>query len=239
LLMSRLTVKSHRPFQWSIAIVLLSMLVSILTWFMLDDRHWSLIYGQIENNQEFKNIREANIALEKKNLELNEQVLMMQRTTSLDRDTMSLMQDEIKKSQDEAYRLREDLEFYQGIMDATRDTDGLNIQGIHVEPLAQAQSYRFKLVLTHVTKSVKVAEGSMDIVIEGMLDGKLSKLKLQDITLDDSLDLSFEFRNFKRFECNLDLPVSFTPRRVYVQLLPKGRNQIRLNKVFDWPESAS
>ncbi len=235
--MSRLIVKSHRPVQWSISVVLLSMLVALLTWLLLDKRHWSVIYDRIAASQNYERLLQVNRELEHENSRLREQVLMMERNADLDRQTAALMQEEIKQSQDEIYRLTGELEFYQGIMDATRSAQGLNIHGIHVDSLPQKHSYRLKLVLTHVTKSVKVAAGLLDVSIEGVQNGSTNLLRLQDITLDDSLELSFKFRNFKRFESSLELPEDFTPHKVLVQLQPNDRKQAKIKRVFDWPVS--
>ena len=79
----------------------------------------------------------------------------------------------------------------------------------------------------------------MTITIEGLENGEPTHLDLRKITLDEGLDLSFKFRNFKRFESDLELPAKFIPRRVLVQLQPKGVKQSTIKKVFDWPESTS
>ncbi|MFQ5660325.1 MAG: DUF6776 family protein [Gammaproteobacteria bacterium] len=237
--MSRLTVKSHRPVQWSLAIILLSMLIALFTWILLDETHWSLIYSQMGDSREHKRLWELNRSLENENENLRERVLMMERTQSLDKNTAAILQENIKAMQDKIYHLKGEIEFYQEIMADTRDTLGLNIHGIHIESLPRNRSYRLTLVLTHVTKSVKVVEGTIDISFEGMQDGVVSHLNLQDITLDDALGFSFKFRNFKRFESNLQLPEGFVPRRVFVRLQPKGKKQSKIKRVFDWPATAS
>ena len=237
--MPKLTVKSHRPVQWSVAIIALSTLIALLTWLMLDESHWSTIYSRMDVNQDFKRLSEVNRGLEKENKRLNEVVLMMQREAEVDKKTASLLQQNVQSMQDEIYRLKGELEFYQGVMDATRESTGLSIQGIHIESLPQENSFRLKVVLTHVAKGIRIAEGNMTVTIEGLKNGEPSNLNLQDITLDQGLDLSFKFRNFKRFESDLELPPEFVPRRVLVQLQPKGVKQANIKRVFDWPDSTS
>lgn len=237
--MPKLTVKSHRPVQWTVAIIALSALIALLTWLMLDQSHWSTIYSRMDVNQDYKRLSKKNRELEKENNRLNEVVMMMKRASEVDKKTALLLQQNVQSMQDEIYKLKGELEFYQGIMDATRESTGLNIQGIHIESLPQEHSYRLKVVLTHVAKGIKIAEGNMSVTIEGETNGKPSNLDLRDITLDEELDLSFKFRNFKRFESDLVLPGEFIPRRVLVQLKPKGVKQSNIKRVFDWPESTS
>lgn len=223
--------------QWAVAIVALSTLLALFTWFMLDESHWSMIYNRMGINQDFKNLSEVNRKLEKENEGLKEQVLMMKRAAEVDKKTAELLQQNVQNMQDEIYRQKGELEFYRGVMDATRDSKGLNIQGIHIESLPQARSYRLKVILTHVAKGIRMAEGKMTVIIEGLKNGKPSQLNLKNITMDDGLDFSFKFRNFKRFESDLELPPDFVPRRVLIQLQPRGEKKSKIKKVFDWPES--
>jgi len=215
------------------------MIIAIITWLMLDVSHWSVIYDRISDNQIQKQLRELNYSLEEENQGLNERILMLERTQFMDKHTAVLLQDALRTQQDEIYRLKGELEFYQGIMAAARETKGLNIHGIYIESLPQQQSYRLKLILTNVAKSVKVAEGVLDISFEGIQFGSTQHINLQDITLDKTLELSYKFRNFKRFESNLELPEGFVPRRVFIELQPKRKKQSKIKKVFDWPSTAS
>jgi len=235
--MHRYTVKLHRPLHWSIAIIGLSMIIAAITWFLLDKSHWSLIYGNYDENKVVKNVMDENQKLQNLNQQLHEKTLMMQEMDNLDKKTAALLQDQIRGMQEEIFRLKQELEFYRGIMDGARETNGLDIQGINIRPLPKDNSYRLNLVLTHVAKSVKVAEGTVDVSLEGKRNGETSSVKLRDIALEANLDLSFKFRNFKKFECDLMLPDDFTPIRVKIVFIPKDKKKAKIKKTFDWSVS--
>ena len=97
--MSGLVVKTHRPWQFAAAIVVLSMFLATFTWLMLDKRHWSVIYDRIGENQDWKQLWEVNRSLQEERVALQERVLMLERTTSVDKQTAALLQDEIKSLQ--------------------------------------------------------------------------------------------------------------------------------------------
>jgi uncharacterized protein YdiU (UPF0061 family) len=239
--MSHLVVKSHRPWQLALAIIFLSMFFAVLTWLLLDRIHWSVIHDRIKSSEEYKLLWEVNKNLEEENKHLRERVLTLEQTTSLDKRTAALLQDEMTKQQDQLHRLKGELEFYQGIMESTRDAQGLNIYGIHVTPLTADRTYLLKVVLTHVAKGDKVAEGTLDVTIEGRLkDGKTPrKYDLKDLSIDNSLNMTFRFKNFKQFVSNLTLPPGFDPLRVMVQIHPRGSNQATISKVFEWRKDTS
>jgi len=239
--MSRLVVKSHRPWQFALAIVFLSVFFAILTWLVLDRIHWNVIRDRIRIGDQQKVLWEVNKNLGEENKRLRDQVLSLQETTSIDKRTTALLQDELASLQDEIHKLKGELEFYEGIMESTRDTKGLNIYGIHVTPLKRNRNYLLYVVLTHVAKGDKVAEGRLEVTIEGKTDNgnKTRRYDLQDLSMDDSLNMNFKFKNFKRFESNLTLPPGFKPRRVLVQVHPRGSHRATITKVFEWPASAS
>lgn len=236
--MSSLVVKTHRPWQFAAVIIVLSMFLATLTWLMLDKSHWSVIYNRIGENQDWKHLWEVNQSLQEERVGLQEKVLMLERTTSVDKQTAALLQDEIKALQESIYTLKGELEFYQGIMDATRDAKGLNIHGIYIEALAPARTYRLKLVLTHMVRGNVRAEGRMSIFVVGMQNENEAQLELKDIAIGEALDLSYKLRSFKRFETRLLLPEDFTADRVVIELKPKRKKQAMIREAFDWTGSA-
>ncbi len=229
-----LVVKSHRPWQFAIAVIVLSMFLATLTWVLLDRSHWSFIYDSLTDSQDWKHLWEVNQALEAERTELRERVLMLERITSVDKQTAATLQEEIMQLQEKIYTLKEELEFYQGVMDATRGSQGLNVHGIHVEKLAQARSFRLKMILTHVSTGSAPTEGTMKISVEGRANGESRNLDLGTLVAGEELNLSYKFRSFHRFEVRLELPEGFNAERVAIELKPKARNQAMIREVFDW-----
>ncbi len=236
--MSSLVVKNHRPWQFAAAIVVLSMFLASITWLLLDKGHWALIYERLGDNQEWKNLWEVNQSLEQERLALQERVLMLERTTSVDKQTAAILQDEIKSLQESLYKMTGELEFYEGIMDATRGAKGLNIHGIYIEPLPQPGTYRLKLVLTHVAKGSIEATGTMKISIIGKMNEAEHEFKIGDLAIGENIDLNYKLRSFKRLQIKLALPENFVADRVAIELQPKSRNQAIIKEVFDWTAPA-
>jgi len=160
---------------------------------------------------------------------------MLERTTQIDSQAAAELHDEIKKLQDEVYKLRRELEFYQNIMSSTGSSKGLNIQGMQIDRLTD-NNYQFKLILTHVSKNDKVVEGNVEIVLEGIQNEVARQINITDLIVSSSFDLSFKFKNFKRFEGNIVIPEGYSPVRVMVKLLPKDTKLSMIKKVFNWSE---
>jgi len=232
--MSRLVIKQHKPLHLFMAIVVLCVFLSLAVWISLDKSHWSFIKSQITIGQESKTLWDSYNQLDGENKDLREQLIKLKRISQVDKQTSVNLQEEMRKLQDEIYRLKGELEFYQGIMDSAREVEGLNVQGLHIVPLSQTHSYRFKLILTQVTKSDKVTAGTVEIMLEGILDGSPKVLNIKDVMLENSLELDYKFKHFKRLEGNMMLPEVFVPHTVTVRLQPKGKNLSKVERVFDW-----
>ncbi len=233
--MARFVVKRHRPWQWAVSLVIVSMIAAGLTWLLLDRSHWSAIEARSQDNHDRHALWAANQNLEKENRALRERVLMLERTTSLDRQTAVILQEEIKSLQERIYDITGELEFYQGVMTTAASTAGLDVHGIRVRSLAQPRHYDLKVILTNVVGSGSVVEGMLEIAIAGRLEGRAKRLALSSVNSGHPLAMEYKFRNFARFESNIVLPEGFKAERVFVALWPQGKRKATINKAFDWP----
>ncbi len=233
--MAKLVIKSHRPWQMAIAIIALSMLMSALTWFLLDKNHWDVIYDELGGNNTTKQLLETNQQLQEENRNLTDRVFMLEQTTQLDQDTAVLMQSELKSMQDQIYQLKRELEFYQGVMDTTREVLGLEIHGIYVEPLAKQDQYMIKIILTNVARNDRVLGGDISITLEGSSGNRRQRLNMNTLLIDEVTDLSFQIKSFKRVEYGFQLPSEFTPERVIVTVKLDRRNDPPISRTYDWP----
>lgn len=234
--MGHLIIKQDRPFQIVVAVILLTIMLSTSIWFLLDESHWAFIKSRVALGQETKRLWDANRKLEEDNKMLRERIAMLERATQIDNQAAADLHEEMKKFQDEIYKLKEELVFYQGVVTASGSAEGLKIQGMQLEALPEKQHYHFKLILTHLGKDDIVAEGNVVVVMEGMQSGAARELNIKEVLAGPALDLSFNFRNFKRLEGNLVLPEGFTPAQVNVILQPKNAKMPVVKRTFNWSE---
>lgn len=237
--MTQLVVRQHRPVRFAAAIVLASMLTATGTWLLLDAGHWNVIQGRLEASAEQQRLLNANRNLERLNSSLRERVFALERTASLDKQTESYLQGEIRELQEEVFRLKGELAFFEGIMEEAGRAKGLDVHDIYVRRMPQANTYRLRLVLTNVSDQDEDAKGRMAILLEGRQNGVTRLLTLDEVVQDTALDLSFEFRNFRRFDAQLQLPAGFVPQRVHVELQPSDKKRSKIRKSFDWPATAN
>ncbi len=223
----------------ALAVVTLSMLISLITWFFLDNNHWQVIHKQLSGNTSAKELIEENQLLLAENSELNGKILMLDQTTRLDQETAIGIQQELKGLQDEIYKLKRELEFYKGVMDTSKSVSGFDIHGIYIEPLNKPSHYHMKVVLTNVDKANRILQGSLDMNIDGIQNNRKQTLNISTIIVDELGGLSFELKNFKQIELNFALPLEFEPERVRVIANLNKANIPPLIRIYEWPITAN
>lgn len=232
-------IKQQRPLAVMGLLLILVILVLFGGWFALNQHHWRLIHSQMAQTHDTQQLREAGQSLEQENRKLREQLTKLRASSRIDTSATATLQNEVIRLQDEIYRLTREIEFYRGIVSATKDSDGLQVEGVLVEPTRVAGNYRFKLVLTHVGKNGKVTSGVAQVFLEGDMGGTAKRLSLPEVATDSSLELKYKFKNFKRFETYIELPADFVPSRVLVKLIPEGNANAPVERTFNWSDVTS
>ncbi|MAS81147.1 MAG: hypothetical protein CMF45_00505 [Legionellales bacterium] len=232
--MPKLVVKKHEPFVIILVVGLLSAMVSVVIWLLLDENHWQATRNQLIQKEDYRLLRDVNQRLNIDNAQLREEVIILERLTEIDTQAAARLQDDLKTLQDQIYHINGELEFYESIMTATTDSKGLNIQGLHIVDTGQENFYNFKLILTNVANSDKIVEVTMTMTIEGMSETGPQILSLDKMTADNQYTREIKFKNFERIEGNLTLPEGFKPLRVVVDLRQKNMKRSAVIRVFEW-----
>ena len=234
----KLVIKHHNPLHIFAVIVISCAVITITTWVLLDESQWSYIKSRLTEAKKNKELWQENQGMNNTIVKLEDRIIMLERTAQLDRQTIENLQGGMIKQQDEVYTLKKELEFYQGIMAAAGEFRGLSIQGLRIEATSQPRSYYFKLILTHVSKSDKMAAGRLSILLEGVQDDTPRTIDIRELTLSRSLSLVFKFSSFERIEGSIILPDGFVAHRVIVRARQEGKKMTpEIERIFDWTEA--
>jgi len=234
----KLVIKPHRPLQIFAVVVLSCVVITVTIWVFLDESQWSYIASSLSEAKKSKGLWQENQTMQNIIVELQERIVMLEKTAQVERQTIENLQKDIIEQQNGIYKLRKELEFYQGIMTSTGESRGLKIQGLRIEKTSQPRSYYFKLILTHVSKSDKVITGNLSILLEGIQGDTARTIDIQELTLTESLSLSFKFGSFERIEGSIMLPEGFVVHRLIVRARPEGKRRTpAIERIFDWSEA--
>lgn len=226
-----LIVKSHHPFrQWLIPAVAVSILLS--AWGGFEAGLIQAGYSRLGAATEHEKLEQRIAALSRENKRLGEQATMFERTWLIDSEAYSGVRDNLKLLQEEILELREEVDFYRGIVSPSERVAGLNIQAFKIEPAGEEGLYHFNMVMTQVLKNDRFVRGAVKMYLQGVQGGEPLSLEFKDISPNKSVGGSFRFRYFQQMEGDVRLPEGFVPRMVQIELAPNGRKKI--TKSFPW-----
>ena len=206
----------------------------IVGWFLYDSPRLKTIRTQLSQAHDISELLSSNKELEKKNQELDKQILKLERLADIDNGTSIRLQNEIKLLQDQVFNLRRELTFYKGIITASSYARGLNIQGLHIGTTRKQTFFKYKLVLTNISNSDSITEVTIDMSVEGNDKSGFRTLSSGDMILGAELKRKIKVRNFERIEGNFSFPNGFEPLRVLVDLQQHDKEKLRLHRVFEW-----
>jgi hypothetical protein len=109
----------------------------------------------------------------------------------------------------------------------------LNIQSFKLEKTPEERVFRYKLVLTQVSKSDALVRGRVRIDLAGVREGKPAKLPLSEVSGNAAPNLDLRFKYFQTLEGSMLLPVGFSPTDIEIEIVPAG-GRTGLSKSFSW-----
>jgi hypothetical protein len=226
----------YRPWQVRIALIGLVILLAVAGW-------WIYQYGYQRGGESWQALSAERTALRQQIDVLSQEreglqarMAIAERSSQIDSQASQEVKQYLANLQDKLLTMREELEFYRGIVSPGDVEPGLRIQRFRMEPADQAGQFAYDLMLTQVKRNDRLIEGVIHLNIEGTQDGTERTLPLIQITQPEIKWLTFRFRYFQHFEGKIQLPVNFSPESVEVRVLPKGkRAPSPLEQTFEWP----
>ena len=160
--------------------------------------------------------------------------------SKIERGAYQQANQELIKLQQELLTQKEELVFYRGIVSPSDSALGVNLQSFEVRRKNSQNQFSFKLILTKSGKSTKKVSGNTAVLIRGESEGKVSELKLTDLTLENSdKGTKFSFRYFQVFEGDIVLPDGFEPFEVKIGVKPTTKKVKSFTETISWTDILS
>jgi hypothetical protein len=169
--------------------------------------------------------------LERENTRLQEHLTRTRRELEIEQHARADLSASLVALQDEVLELKSQLATYKGLAKSLEE-QGLHIQALTISKTETKGLLRYRLVLTQGREMDQPAQGQVQLVIHGILDGKPTRFELGSLSKDNRL--TFKFKYFQILEGELLLPRNFKPTQVKIALLPKDYPSKPVERIFDW-----
>ena len=227
-----LIVTSHNPWHRRLFFVAMVLFILGASWSMYELGQMQAGYNTLEALQKQLALNDRIDALTNENQALHEQVTLLERTQAVDREAADEASNNLKQLQDEILELREEADFYRGIISPADRQAGLGVQSFKVSASGTEGLYHYELVMTQVLANERVVSGEVKLAVQGAQDQMPMTLSFNELSPNNSVSDNFRFRYFQKMEGDIRLPEGFVPRNVQVELTPAGRKPV--SKSFSW-----
>ena len=230
----KLVVTHHRPVR-KMAVRAVGVIVAVVAVLIaFDYGHWKSIANAMISTGEKRSLLQEVVELRQKNESLEDEIVALRRAETVSAHSRKDNHAKLVASQSRIAELESEIEFYRNVVGGTAIGSGPRVKGIQIRELEGSGRYRYKLVLTHVSKSNGLAEGSLKLGIRGELEGKNASLDYADVVESGPSSLNFKFKHFHLFEGTLKIPESFVPRQIQLALNHGKRKSNLKPQVYDW-----
>lgn len=232
--MSRLVVTPHRP--WRMRLVIGGLVIGAVLsgWGLFEYGRYRAGFDTLTAQQEQGELNRQNAELHQEIVALREEKAVLERSIQIDRQAYKALEATVGGLQAEIAEYKSELAFYRGIVSPKDAQQGLRVESFDIAANGVENSFRFKLVLTQVLKSDRLARGRATFEVEGLQEGQNKTLLQHEVTTDATKFFTFNFKYFQNFEGDLTLPAGFIPLRVVVKLDPSGGAD-KVEKIVEWP----
>lgn len=233
--MSRLVVTPHRP--WRTRLLMGGLLLGgmLSSWGLFEYGRYRAGFDNLTAQQAQGQLSRENAELHQEIVALREEKAVLERSIQIDRQAYKALEATVNGLQAEISGYKSELAFYRGIVSPKDAQQGLRVESFEIAAQGVENSFRYKLVLTQVLKSDRLARGKATFEVEGLLDGQSKTLSQDEVSVDAAKFFTFSFKYFQNFEGDLTLPAGFIPLRVVVKVDPAGSGADKVERIVDWP----
>ncbi|HET6588057.1 MAG TPA: DUF6776 family protein [Oleiagrimonas sp.] len=174
--------------------------------------------------------------LQQENSTLQQQVATLTRSLQVSQVATQSLKDTLAKREEKINGLRADLAFYSHLIGGGAQHHGLRIQDVHLTQVGDSRAWNITVTLTHNVKRGSEVKGAIQVAVEGILKGHLTRLSWDKLSGHaEATGLDFGFRYFQQVHGTLMLPEDFIPNRLRIEANPEhGKSAV---SSVDWSDA--
>lgn len=220
--------------------VLVMLVLGFISWTIFDYGRYRAGFDTTAMKQR-EALQQENIdKLEEQLSDFRSRVARLKSAKDVDEYANQAVKDTLAKMESENQVLREELQFYRGIVSPSKGR-----QGMHIHDFSMTQSlkgdYSYTLTLIHIqgpNKHHRESDGDIVLSIEGQQAGVNKKLDFATVSTKKRSRIRYRFKYFAKYEGGLRLPKGFKPSFIEIEVKPRQKNIKGDTRKIKWPASA-
>lgn len=183
--------------------------------------------------RELAEARRALAAAEVEKASLLQRVAQHERGEQVARGANQELQQALAARQEEIASLRNDLSFYQRLMEGGAQQPGLSVHSLALRATGDPRAFEYALTLSQNLKRNRQASGKVELLVGGSRGTENASLGLRDLGGSEAA-LEFSFKYFQQLNGLIMLPEGFRPATVRLRVQPEGGGGVE--REFMWKD---
>lgn len=197
-------------------------------------------YNVVEAGEERDAYEERITELERRVVELREEIAMLETHREIDREAYRDVEASLIDLQAKIQEQQDAIAFYRGIVSPKDGNAGLRVQDFRLSRGDAEREYHVRLVLVQVMKHDRKVSGDVSLRIAGIENGEEKSYTYDELKpAGEDRNFSFSFRYFQDFDRQVLLPDGFEPESVTVEVQSRTRSIASIEENFSWLSSQS
>ena len=138
----------------------------------------------------------------------------------------------LASSSREIASLRENIRFYESIIEGDGNKQGLQIKTVSLQSDGTVGNYRYRVIIVNSDYGKQKSKGELLIEVEGLMEGDLKTIKVA--TGSAGKDAQLLFKYFQRVDGLLTIPDGFLPQRLHITARLSGKKTEKKEKWYNW-----
>ena len=154
---------------------------------------------------------------------------------TMERSAQKQLGEQVKILDVENNKLKEDLAFFESLLPADKNSGGLSIRRIKAD-MATPNQLRYRLLVMQGGKGDRDFNGSVQVVVTTVREGKTSTLVFPDTSNQDAAEakkFALAFKRYQRIEGLLLIPEGAEVKSLQAKILEKGQVRAQQNAIIE------
>jgi len=229
-------VKSHHPARNTVFITLMVIAVMASGYLLFEYGRKSSGFDSSEAKRERNDLQSRIDEQEQQMTQLMKQNEILRQGKEIDRLAYAEIDRSLTDLQSENMELKEELEFYHGIVGSADEVRGLQIRNFKLTKDDPPQRFHYRLILTQFVRGNRYISGSVSLSVSGVHNGVEKSLSQKDFVQQESDDMKFRFKYFQELQGVIVLPEGFVPLRITLNIIPVDKSHKSIEQTFDWSD---
>jgi hypothetical protein len=219
----RVAVRAHVPWYWQgLGYVVVGAVVVGVGWTTYDYGMELAGFRQSEAARAHAKLAEQIKQRETENAELHSEVTAAERQMQIERATYGDLAKQVKSLSEENASLREDLAFFQSLMNVDGKEGALSVNRFRVQPESLPGEYRYRLLLVQTGQRVKEFQGKLQFVLNLQQGDRKFVLTLPADGEKDTKEYQLTFKFFQRVEGTFKVAPEAVVKSLQVRVFENG-----------------